>query len=339
MANNSFLAWQARAKSVRGASHERTGAPNQDFGKATIAKNGTALLLTVADGHGSPEHARSDRGSRFAAEVATKLLLGFVESNLSSEKELRFGAAELPKQIVEAWRTCVLEDLERDPQPASKEETGIADDWPELLYGSTLIAAAITHSYAMYLQIGDGDLITVGADGTPILRLPGSEDLPTNLTESLCQPDADQRFRTELEPFSTIAPPALVVLATDGYRNSFTNEQSFLKVGKDLHDYTRENGFEWLADQLEGWLKETTNSGSGDDITIALGWSGEVDAAPKPRRKRRRGRALALVLPSILLPIGWLIWAEAGDHWKTMVADWWGSLQGLLFSTFRKDQS
>src|SRR5947209_16543356 len=135
--------WQAQAKTVRGASHERTGAPNQDFGKATLAKHGKALLLTVADGHGSPEHARSDRGSRFAAEVATKLLLGLVEGEIASEEEIRSCAAELPKRIVEAWRTCVLEDFERDPKPASEDEKGVADDWPELLYGRTLSGAAI----------------------------------------------------------------------------------------------------------------------------------------------------------------------------------------------------
>jgi hypothetical protein len=60
------------------------------------------------------------------------------------------------------------------------------------------------------------------------------------------------------------------MLATDGYINSYQNEEGFLKVGTDILKVIREEGPEKVNQELPGWLTETSEKGSGDDITLGL---------------------------------------------------------------------
>ncbi|HVG20881.1 MAG TPA: protein phosphatase 2C domain-containing protein, partial [Blastocatellia bacterium] len=65
-------------------------------------------------------------------------------------------------------------------------------------------------------------------------------------------------------------PPALILLSTDGYANSFVSEEAFLKVGKDLLEMARADGLEKVNANLEAWLSEASEGGSGDDVTLAV---------------------------------------------------------------------
>ena len=65
-------------------------------------------------------------------------------------------------------------------------------------------------------------------------------------------------------------PPALILVSTDGYANSFRNEAGFFKVGSDLLDMIREDGLDSISDNLETWLIEASQAGSGDDVTLGL---------------------------------------------------------------------
>ena len=66
------------------------------------------------------------------------------------------------------------------------------------------------------------------------------------------------------------APPALILLSTDGYSNSFQDEAGFLKVGSDLLHMIRTTagGLDMVKEHLVAWLTESTYAGSGDDITV-----------------------------------------------------------------------
>ena len=59
----------------------------------------------------------------------------------------------------------------------------------------------------------------------------------------------------------------LVLLATDGYANSFREDRGFLKVGTDLLGMLRSDGLDHVKANLGDWLRETSEGGSGDDIT------------------------------------------------------------------------
>ena len=67
-------AWGVRGGSTRGASHLRTGLPNQDSLGTWCDKTGGRALAVVSDGHGSARHFRSDTGSRLAVEAAMSVL-------------------------------------------------------------------------------------------------------------------------------------------------------------------------------------------------------------------------------------------------------------------------
>jgi hypothetical protein len=64
--------------------------------------------------------------------------------------------------------------------------------------------------------------------------------------------------------------PALVLLTTDGYSNSFRSDVDFLKIGSDYLQIIREQGIATLAEELPEILTEASQQGSGDDITLAI---------------------------------------------------------------------
>ena len=90
-----------------------------------------------------------------------------------------------------------------------------------------------------------------------------------NETTSLCSPDAWRHVRTYLQPVHA-AEPQLVLLATDGYANSFVDQGGLLQAGGDMLTAIRDEGLAAVSRQLPAWLRATSAAGSGDDITVAL---------------------------------------------------------------------
>ena len=66
--------------------------------------------------------------------------------------------------------------------------------------------------------------------------------------------------------------PALVLLSTDGYANSFRDDGGFLQIGGDVLQILREDGIEGVERNLTSWLSEASELGSGDDITLCGLW-------------------------------------------------------------------
>jgi hypothetical protein len=139
---------------------------------------------------------------------------------------------------------------------------------PELAYGATLLAAAATDKVLLYLQLGDGEILSVSAQGTTTRPLPPDDRLIANQTTSLCQPEAWKDFRSSWVTAGAL--PSLVLLSTDGYANSFRSDDDFLKIGQDYLEIIREQGISSLAEELPAILTEATQQGSGDDITLAI---------------------------------------------------------------------
>jgi serine/threonine protein phosphatase PrpC len=304
--------WQAQALSVRGASHVRSDIVNQDAGGAKAFDDGSGCVIVVADGHGDPLHARSDQGSKLAVELAIQILGDWMKRNAEAPAEQATReAALLPEQILTAWRGRVADALKARP-PTREEAKRLSAVGPEamrdgaLLYGSTLLAAAVGPRFAVYLQIGDGDIVTVRGDETPGRPVSGRSDLPISQTDSLCQSDALKRFRQKVHFFSADQPPPdLIALATDGYANSFDNDAEFLVIGRDFKRYLEQSGMDWVFGHMHDWLTETSEHGSGDDITLALAWFGTPDLRPPPpsRRWPRPGRALSALAVLLLVVI------------------------------------
>ncbi|HLI85481.1 MAG TPA: PP2C family serine/threonine-protein phosphatase [Bryobacteraceae bacterium] len=264
--------WQVLGRSVRGASHLRSGLPNQDaIGWRRNADCAGGVLLAVADGHGSAKCFRSDHGSRFAIDTAMELMAA--PGGLDPEG--------LPQELVRRWRRSVAKHLAEKPIAAStlkqlerklgKDARRAVENDPALAYGSTLVAAMVSDRAVWYLQLGDGDILTVSEDGKVGRPWERGEARIGDETASLATRDAAREVRMRVTS-AWEALPALVLLATDGYANSFREDGGFLAVGADLLRMIHTQGIAPVDENLEGWLREASELGSGDDITVGLLW-------------------------------------------------------------------
>ena len=255
--------WRATGSSVQGTYHQQIGLPNQDaIGSSAV--EGSEVTLALADGHGSPRCYRSDRGSAFAVEAALSVAGQFIARTdpaalIAGGRE--FLRAGICTAIVGRWRELVNRDL------ISRGETDIStasryDEIADLLlpYGSTLVTVIATEHYLLYLQLGDGDILTVSQEGTIERPLERDPRLYGNQTTSLCLPEAANDFYTAVTS-ATTGMPAAILLATDGLVNSYQSETEFQNAA--LRLFTEDQ-------HLAELLARISSMGSGDDITVGM---------------------------------------------------------------------
>jgi Protein phosphatase 2C len=277
------MSWKVAHGCVRGSSHRRSGLPNQDAAQCTVTPGaqGTVAVAVVSDGQGSPRHFRSQIGSSLAVSTVAGTLQGFLRESVASNAQVPFvpeQVHELERKIVSGWLAAVHSDLEHNPFTKAElatleKEDGMegraaVESSPELAYGATLLAAGATDKVLLYLQLGEGEIMSVSATGTTTRPLPPDDRLIANQTTSLCQPEAWKDFRSSW--VTDAALPSLVLLSTDGYANSFRSDEDFLKIGQDYLEIIRQQGIASLAEELPAILTEATQQGSGDDITLAI---------------------------------------------------------------------
>jgi hypothetical protein len=264
---------QVVGATVRGPMHSRAGQPNQDaLAWRPPSGSGDFLVVAVADGHGGSKGFRSEIGAKLAVGVAMDVLRQRVP-DLDPE------TTEWPllREITGCWATAVRTDLaerpftERELQRLQEQATGGADELernPLLAYGSTLVTVAVTPKAVHYLQLGDGDILTVWPGGEVRRPIPVDRRLLGNDTTSLCLDNAWRDFRVAADLAGHL--PRMVLVCTDGYANSFRDEGGFEQVGTDLLAIVERQGLDAVAGSLEGWLTETAQLGAGDDATLAV---------------------------------------------------------------------
>lgn len=278
--------WRAIGDTTRGASHERSGLPNQDWldwYPKVPGTTGPPLVLAVADGHGSSKCFRSDRGSKIAtlaAKQAVKQVLLKTESDFSDLSRIkRLLEERLPRDMVQNWQTYVRRDITKMPLKPEELDALEARDGarirqkleanPALAYGATLLVTLVTEAFIAYFQLGDGDILVVSDSGEVTRPIAHDERLFANETTSLSGASAWTEFQTSFQPIAG-APPAMILMSTDGYSNSFRDEDSFLKVGADILEVMRSDGVQKVRGSLREWLSEASKSGSGDDISLGI---------------------------------------------------------------------
>src|ERR1700722_4577419 len=277
------MSWKVAHACIQGSSHQRSGVPNQDAVQCAVTPGaqGTVAVAVVSDGHGSARHFRSQIGSSLAVSTVAATLQTFLRESVSSNEHVPFvpeQVHELERKIVSGWLVAVQSDLENKPftqaelgtleKQEGAEGRAAVESCPELAYGATLLAAAATDKVLLYLQLGDGEILSVNEEGTTTRPLPPDDRLIANQTTSLCQPEAWKDFRSAWVTAGAL--PSLVLLSTDGYANSFRSDEDFLKIGQDYLEIIREQGISSLAEELPDILNEATQQGSGDDITLAI---------------------------------------------------------------------
>jgi hypothetical protein len=136
-------------------------------------------------------------------------------------------------------------------------------------YGTTLLGFLITESFCFALQLGDGDILCVNSGGqtTPFIE---TDKILGTETYSISSEKAWENVIIEMRNQATDEFPVLFIISTDGFANSFVSDEEFMKTGADYLELLKEYGENEIKDNLKNWLNETTQNGSGDDITLVL---------------------------------------------------------------------
>lgn len=273
---------------MQGYSHERLNKPNQDrFLFFSDEENGLPIILAISDGHGGSGYFRSDKGAQFAVESAVEMCKQFLLKNTDLEISKSYSQKRLKetlcRSITDEWNKKVTKDIQDHPLPDFNdvEKNEIVKSKrpvePDIStpYGATLLIVIITKAELIFLQLGDGDIIVFSTNGDSIRPLPRDPRLIGNETTSLCAREAWDDFVTNAMRIDSILP-VLIMASTDGYANSYSDDVSFIKVGKDVLTLVCEDkagidaGFDTIESSLPEWLNETSEKGSGDDITVGF---------------------------------------------------------------------
>ena len=268
--------------SVQGASHKRSETECQDSLKKIERDDGT-IIMAVADGHGSKSCPYSKTGSSIAVNVFCKVMESYLDSFAETPDMLltilnREGDTKVAQTIDAEWKRRVLK-----VHSNNKRETPVDVDGEKLKdkvyaqYGTTLVGLIITPTFLFALQIGDGDISYVNAEGADLV-LKTDKILGTE-THSLCKIDSWKRAvsivrRVVLENDM----PCLFMLSTDGFSNSYKDEAEFERTCVDYYAMIKEHGTDAVQQSLKQWLTETSEMGCGDDITVLMAYFTEDEA-------------------------------------------------------------
>ena len=234
-------------------------------------------VVVVADGHGSDNYPRTDRGSSFAVEATITAIREFVktveDSVIDISEDSDSYLEQLAKNILANWYAAVDADLEK--YPFSEEELSkVADKYKkrymsgqrqEKAYGTTLIAVCQTRNYWFGMQIGDGKCVCISQDGSMYEPIPWDEDCQANITTSICDSEAIEEFRY---CFMKECPVA-TLMGTDGIDDSYADAEEMYVLYRSILAIFAEHGRETGESEIQAFLPGLSRKGSGDDVSIA----------------------------------------------------------------------
>ncbi|MBK9498698.1 MAG: protein phosphatase 2C domain-containing protein [Leptospiraceae bacterium] len=263
-----MIKWEIAKGTIKGKSHELSKKPNQDS-MALSSENHiceSPLISVVSDGHGSDKYFRSDLGSHLAVHTSIsyiKLLISNFEKAKSPYSEIKdYCIEKLPGKLISFWKRAVKESIKKYPYKETIEDIYVP-------YGSTLLCTFIYSNILIILQLGDGDILIIDSDYGVEKVFGKDPDLIANETYSLCMQKPERFFKVDVRRIDH-NPPELIMISTDGYSNSFKDDDAFYKAGKDYLATIQTEGIQVVRDNLAQWLKETSDDGSGDDTSLIL---------------------------------------------------------------------
>lgn len=280
--------WELLRGEVKGAAKQYS----QDRCAARQVAGGRAVVLAVADGHGSAPHFRSDLGARWAVEEFAVCAQEFAVSAVRHDDEaeqhddrhpwwsalpgLRACARRLPQLVAHRWYERAALHDSNSPAHGTPRHTPKGPDLTA--YGTTLVGAVLTRRLLVCWQLGDGDVVVLDAAGTPYAPLYTGPDLGDE-TDSLCAPESWHRARCHWQPLTSEGPSG-VLLSTDGLSKSFTDHQGFLDFAAGVQGRAHELGMPAVRGRLREWLSHAAQY-SGDDTTLVGAFEALGPAAPR----------------------------------------------------------
>jgi len=291
-------------------------------------------VAVVADGHGSPQYFRSDKGSEYAVICAMDGIKTFVkdkpfpDENISNA-EIYDKLRRLAGNIINSWKIKV--DIHEKEHPLKDDEKilAIEDKYknrylndPERkhiynVYGTTLIAVAVTENYWFGLHIGDGKCEVLFDDGQWAQPIPWDKKCFLNSTTSICDDNALFEFRYwfgyrnsngEVFEFTygpdsdgidstkrSGASPVAVFIGSDGVDDTYPvheNEKHLKYLYRTVVLSFAEDVFDSTKNQINELVKKLAEQGSRDDVSIA-GIVGELtpELIERLRSQDERDRA------------------------------------------------
>lgn len=261
---------------VQGFSHIHGNMECQDSCKQVELEDG-AIVLSVADGHGSKSCPFSKNGSEIAVKVFCDKMSGIYSGYQSDPERLpsylnHEGSLKFAQDVERDWKASVLEthrEMKREiPLTADGQEDSAA---VYRMYGTTLLGLLIAPAFVFAFQIGDGDITYVDGQGAqPVVtgdKLLGVE------SHSLCSLDAWKKAVSSmhLRNWDQVLP-CVFMLSTDGFSNSFVNDEEFGKTCNQYFGMLNEYGAAVVEENLKSWLAETSRLGCGDDTTLLMAY-------------------------------------------------------------------
>lgn len=282
----------------QGSNHVKADKPCEDY--ADSYQNEHMCICVVADGHGSDNYPRTERGSHFAVRAAIDCVKEFLQQ-VSPEDILGRAQAEvmgqLERSILNSWYTQVEDDIHGEAL-TDKELDKVSDKYkmrykdPDYLakaYGTTLIVFAVTECFSFGLQIGDGSCIVMDTNGNLSLPIPSDPDCQLNVTTSICDADASSEFRY----YVVDRAPAAVFCGTDGVEDSYSSVEELYDLHRSIILMFSEKGFEEGSSEIAEYLPILTRKGSGDDVSMA--GIIQLDTIQKIRGKLQQQTQLAKI--------------------------------------------
>lgn len=263
------------AFSEQGYNHIKSDKVCQD--SSGCYSDDSMAVIVVADGHGSDNYPRTDRGSSFAVEATITAIREFVktveDSAIDISEDSDSYLEQLAKNILANWYAAVDADLEKYPF-SEVELSKVSDKYKnrylsgqrqEKAYGTTLIAACQTKNYWFGLQIGDGKCVCISQDGSMYEPIPWDEDCQANITTSICDSEAIDEFRYYFMKESPVA----TLMGTDGIDDSYANSEEMYILYRSILAIFAEHGRETGESEIQTFLPGLSRKGSGDDVSIA----------------------------------------------------------------------
>ncbi|MDO5560760.1 MAG: PP2C family serine/threonine-protein phosphatase [Oscillospiraceae bacterium] len=257
-------------ETVRGASHVDNDTVCQDYSSYKVHDH--FAVAAVADGHGSKKHFRSDVGAKAAVEISIKAVEEFCAQIDEFEEKLREDPGhiltKIQKYIITHWYDAVNKHY-NEHEVRQEERTQLTDEEleaikTESIYGTTIIVGVITDNMCFGLQLGDGSLVVIKQCGESYMPIMEDESCPANLTASLCNSNAIRMFNY----FYDYDLPLSILVSTDGLFTSFSSKDEFEEYNCLVTSQLDE--IDVLKDRINKNFLRRTNSGSRDDISIAI---------------------------------------------------------------------
>ena len=228
------------AHSVQGYNHIKANKVCQDASGECHFED--VSIIAVADGHGSDNYIRTDRGSKFAVSAALTAIKAFVqearENHLSAVPDSETELIQISKNILARWYTQVENDVACEPfQPEELAKVSekykqryASGQYNAKAYGTTLIAVCMTNEGWFGIHIGDGKCVELLENGTLCEPIPWDEACEQNITTSICDSDAIEEFRYVIQKDF----PAALFIGSDGIDDSYSSEMELHELYRNI---------------------------------------------------------------------------------------------------------